>query len=370
MNAQGFPNWSVSVSLVLLSFPIGGSIAGETTPAMLTAPQLRAKILQAQERIESIYVAYRATAEDRQALYPLGAHVYRQVAAKAPCYYFHLNTHFHNELAWKDDPLQQCCYVTADRYHIENRVNRTFSEGNLQPTDRVPGSLEGELFFLASGLWPLNARPAPRRDGQPCMLRDIAQSADYVVAPDQESVRGRWCHVLESPERDRLWLDVQRGCVLLKRETRSTVKGPLATRFELGGYREVKPGIWLPTWIRNTQFDFHARTPAGRHRKVIDVLIEIVEARVNDVRQEMFAYQPPPGSLRLSASSPPQQVVSGGLDHLDDLVLWCRRFAPARQVRHSLWKYGSGLTPLILIVLCEAWIWRRRQVAHRESPEI
>jgi hypothetical protein len=78
--------------------------------------------------------------------------------------------------------------------------------------------------------------------------------------------------VLEYPGYDRLWIDTERGCALLARETHSSRNGALVQRIELSGHREVAPGIWLPSSIRNIQYDYNAVSEEGRRRRVIDAV--------------------------------------------------------------------------------------------------
>jgi hypothetical protein len=363
MSARSDGACQIQLAILLLPFVISTSVGmgGEERPASYTASQLRARILDAQHSIHSLYVTYHTSMDEQNTRYPRGASVYRQIAVMAPFYYYHLNTHYHDQLAWQDDPLQQSCYVTGDRQYVVNRVNRTYGGGAIGPTDRVPGSLENELFFLATGLWPLDRRPAPRRDSEPYLLCDIAQSPRYdSVASAQEEVDGRWCHILEYPGKDRLWLDVERGCILLKRETRSAVGGPLACRFQLGGYREVQPGIWLPGWIRNVQFDFHARTEQGRRRKVTDALIEILEGRANELAPEFFQFQPEPGTLSITPGKLPEQNIPGGHEHLDHLIQWWGRTGRKPPYRTSVWNQSIWLAPFLLVLVFDAWrTWRR-----------
>lgn len=332
-------------------------------PAALTAAQLRAELGAAQQKVKSVRAAYRVAMEAEPKKHPAGAYVHRVVAAKEPCYFYHLNTHGHDRLPWEADPMQQRCHVGANEWFVENALNRTFFTGRLKPTDEVPGTVRDEIFFLATGLWPMSTRPAPRLGlKEPFVLREVARCELYsVVRPALEEVDGRWCHVLELPGLDRLWLDADRGCALLRRETHSRRGGPLVTRYELTGHRVAAPGVWLPARIRNTQFDHEARTEAARRRNVIDAVIEVTESRANDVPDEQFVFRPPPGAFCMSSSG---QVSPGGLDHLDHLAGWVDRYGAGRRavitqppLAHAL----AGLPVLFLIPVLELRRqWKRR----------
>src|SRR5665213_4288683 len=148
--------------------------------------------------------------------------------------------------------FQRRAYISGNRVVSEFPVNRVFSEGTFTPSEGLPGTLPREFFFLATGIWPLNAIKPPRHRGRPYVLREIAECDTHsVVRPNLEDVDGRWCHVLEDPDVDSLWLDVERECALVARETRDPENRALVQRIELRRHVEVSPQIWMPTSIRN-----------------------------------------------------------------------------------------------------------------------
>jgi hypothetical protein len=360
--AAGAPRtaWCALTAWTLLA---AGTAVAQSPPAAWLSAAVRAEVLRAQQKVHSIYVVYRSDMSSRGPPYPPGSYLHRVVAAKAPCLLLHISTHGHARLDWSDDPLQQRCYVTADHWYVENRVNRTYFEGALRPGDPLPGSMPDEFFFLATGLWPLDGRPAPRREGkEPFMLCEVAASAAYVVRPTQERVGERWCHVLERPGVDCLWLDAERGFTLLARECHQVPGGAARQRFELSGQHEVAPGIWLPAAIRNIHYEAEPDSPGGTERKVKDALLQVLEARVNDVEDDLFVFCPPPGALRLDTAGP-AQTEPGGHDHLDALAHWaevnCLETDPT--ANGTALGYLAGLPVLVLVAAAEGWRRRREK---------
>jgi hypothetical protein len=348
-----------AAGLLLLA---GAGRGAEAPPAEWSAERLRAEILRAQQAVHSLYVVYRSRpgAYDPKE-YPPGTYLLRVVAAKEPHFLYHVGAHGHDRMDWRDDPLQQRCYVTADRWWVDVPVNRTYFGGKLRPADPLPGSMPGELFFLATGLWPCAGREPPRFEGRPIVLREVAASADYkVVRPRQELVDGHWCHVLEHPGLDRLWVDTRRGCALLARESYAGKYQALMQRLELGGHREAAPGVWLPGWLRNVQYDYLARTPEARAKPAGDATCDVLEARANDVDDALFRFTPPPGALD-QTTEPWRQTEPGGLDHLDSLVGWVRGQFPDRRppAPGFPWGYLAGAPALLGIVAWEVWLRRR-----------
>ena len=294
-------------------------------------------------------------------LFPKGAYLYREIIAKSPGSLHHVSAHGYAKMAWEDDPLQQRAYVTGDHVFNEYTVNRAYLEGHIDPENGLPGTLPREVFFLATGIWPFDGRPAARLLGRPYALRDVAKAEEYsVVRPRQDLVDGRWCHVLEWPGNDRLWLDTERGFVLLARELFFGGWGALGERFELGGDREVAPGIWLPRWIHNLQLDCEAPTEEGRGRRLIDARLDILRADVGPVYESAFVFQPRPGSLKKTRVDLIQEQ-PGGPDHLDYVAHWVQVHAPTSRppARTAIPIGAVAFLPAVLfIAACE--ICRRR----------
>ncbi len=247
-------------------------------------------------------------------------------------------------------------YVTADKSYTTFPINRTYFIRSCPPESGLPGTLRFDFFVLASGLWPLEQRRPPRWRDEPIVLREVAQSPAYDSARSrQEKVDGRWCHVLERKGHDILWIDVDRGCVLLARETYDSTRGALMQRFELGGHREVAPGVWLPKWLRNAQYDYAAQHETDRKREVSDSRFVVLEASVNDVEDSTFRFKLLPGSAVLTkVDKVAEQTQAGGLGHLDDVVQWARRYWPVAPLQiRSAWGWLAGLPAMLVILIFE-----------------
>jgi hypothetical protein len=350
------------LTLVAMQAPPTAPSASESPRATYTAQQLRTGLLETADKIKSLHVVYRSDDYDPER-YPKGTFLYREIIAKSPGSLHEVSAHGHAAMAWEDDPFQQSAYVTDDHAFNEHPVDRAYFEDHIDPKGVLPGTLPNEAFCLGTGIWPFDGRPAPRPLGRPYVLRDVARAEDFaVVRPRQERVDGRWCHVLEWPGKDRLWLDTERGFVLLAREMFLGKWGALGQRFELGGHREVAPGIWLPSWIHNLRLDCEAPTEEGRRRRLIDARLEILRADVGPVDDSAFVFRPRPGSLKMTGRDT-IQTQPGGLDYLDDVAHWVEVHAPASRppARPAIPISAVAFLPAILfIVACEV---RRRRAA-------
>jgi hypothetical protein len=301
----------------------------ERRPTALTADAIREMLRESQRAIRSLRVVYRASSTLAGGDSPRGAYIRREVVASAEGQFSHHAAHGYDGLNWEDDPLQQSTVLHAGILYHEYRLKRSHTHGRWPATAELPGTSQEELFFEYSGLWPFDTRPAPRPFGRAHVLREVAESDDYSrVRPYQERIDGRWCHVIEMPGNDSVWLDTERGACLMARELAGGDSGRRALSLTLGGHRQVAEGVWLPTWIESVQYDFRARTEAGRRRKVTQARTDILEISVNDISDTAFEFRPAAGSLSRNRDEPDSvlaQTVPGGLDYLDGLTDWIER---------------------------------------------
>ena len=341
--------------------------AGSSRPrAIYSAAALKAKIVETQATIKSFKVSYRGYGYSPES-YPPGTYMHRFIVAKSPCYLYHLSAHGYEGLDWQDDPLQQGALLTSDRFTGSHPLNRTYSTSEVKPKDGLPGSLPGEFLFLATGIWPLDGRQPPRPSGRRYMLREIVGSEEYFLQPFQEQVTGRWCHVLEFPGSDRIWIDASHGFALIARETHSLRTSSLIQRIELSDHREVAAGIWFPTRIRNIQYDYNAPTTDSRAKKLKDTVLQVLEVSVNDVDDSAFEFKRPPGALHLAADGTAIEEHAGGLDHLNHVVGWMRKHSsPARRAFAA--RAGFVAIPAAMLLICSLE-WFRVKVTRRANGD-
>jgi hypothetical protein len=353
---------------------LAGQAAGSEPPrrAARGAGELRAKLLEAQGKLKAIYVVYRSE-EYRQPDAVPGTYMRRALAARGPAFLFNDLTHPNQVLTVEDDPLRAQNFATPDVCHTWHPFQREYARAELKPGDRLPGTLDQLFFFITTGVWVLDQRPPPVTFGDcPCALRVVARSPLYKLRPEQEKVAGHWCHVLEHPGRDRLWLDAARGCCLVAREFCSPKNGAVALRYELSGHREVEPGVWLPQQIRGISYNTDGSSPEERQRVLNDSNVTILEVKVNDqVDEGLFRFQPPPGALLTRPGAPPKQIEPGGGEMLDDLARWARRHVPLGPPPARQWPAYLALgLPVVLVGCWEALLWKRKRAARAPQKAV
>jgi hypothetical protein len=345
-------------SLLLLAAAKGATALAVPPAAELDAPRLREALLRAQQRIESFRVVYESDDYDDDTT-PAGYMLHRVVVCQAPNLLFHWTAHGHDKLAWEDDHGQQIARIRDGNVLNEYPVNRSYYEAQLDlKGDGLPGTLPHEFLFSTVGFWPFTTIKPPQLDGEPFVLVDVARSEQYdSVLPHLQQVEGRWCHVLERKGKDRLWLDVNRGCALMARETCAPTTGRLGQRIELGGHREVASGIWFPKWIRNIQYDHGASDSRRQMRVWKNARHDILEVTINEVDDSVFTWSPPTGALRIFDDAPSVQTRAGGLEHLDHLTAWIMRNCEVKRERSSPATAQAAMI-VVLASVASIELWR------------
>jgi hypothetical protein len=348
-----------SLALGLLLFQ-ATTAAAEPPAATMTAPELRAALRKAQDAIQSLFVVYTSDDYD-ESRYAKGHYLHRTIAAKAPDSLLHMTAHGDAVLPWIDDPYQQRARVRNGHLFNEYPFNRSYFEQDVDlKKDGLPGTLPQEFLFIATGVWPPTGvkPPRPVSPADPYVLKEVASSESYTqVRPRLESVAGRWCHVLERPGKDRLWIDVERGCALMARETHAATTGRLAQRIELGGHREVRPGIWFPMEMTNIRYDHDASGEEKQGRVWKNAKHEVLEVHINDVDDAVFQWEPPPGALCLPDDTLPFQSKPGGIEHIAAMASWVRRHhrLSTPQSATVLPMVGGAILVGLLIVFLPPW---------------
>jgi hypothetical protein len=332
-----------------------------------SAELIRAELYRSQDKIESFEVTYKMTSLIDN---PEGRYILRTVVAKRPCFLYHYGAHGSARTNWKYDPMQQGAWVLADQYFNEFTLDRSYFCRDILPTDALPGTLKTENWFQLTGCWPLRSRKPPLVWHLVPMLYEVALSAEYSNVRDQlEKVDGHRCHVLEcSKGGDALWLDLNRGGCLMRRESTDPQHGKLFGRIELTHHREVSPGIWLPYRIRSQAFSWSD----GDQRLTNDTLTEVFEIHVNDVPDERFTFTPRPGSILLNPKvvNSSMQTEPGGLDQLDEVVAWTVGVYGRPHHTHTPRIVSSVCALIVVFSTAAFWVRQRKNVVTNQTSKL
>lgn len=319
----------------------------------LTATEIMQKIAETQQRLESISLRYRVDIGE-------GNFLVRTIAAKSPGLFFHDSSHGSPDLEPELDIDRQVVYV-LEAEHVNFRpLSRMFHRRKFEPTDGLPGTLKGELFFVATGLWPLHGRRAPRVMEHALVLAEIATSPDFDFDEEMDQSDGCKCHrIIHISGRDRLWIDTEKGCSIIRRELYDEDCVSPASQFLLSEHREVAPGLWVPFCIRRVDYDTRiASRSAKQPSKTIDVTAHVEYVHINNVKDSVFLFRMPPGSLELESeggSGRAEQRSEGGIDLLNEQATWIKRRMKLREKR-AVGDSLPGIAAAVLVAGLLMWI--------------
>jgi hypothetical protein len=193
----------------------------------------------------------------------------------------------------------------------------------------------------------------------------------HKVLPQQEVVDGAWCHVIEQPGIHKLWVDPQLGFALRKKEMyqvamrgREIVPGK---KLHLADYSyskhvEVEPGLWLPKRCERTTYARGSDPEAFWNQQDTLTTITVHELVVNQVTDEDFDLELPPGTW---VTTPKAHFQLPG-DKTTLLNSLAPTMAPPPWYSYlSPWRIGLLLSALILAGVAVALVraWRARKAA-------
>ena len=165
---------------------------------------------------------------------------------------------------------------------------------------RLESQLHGHL-----SRWAYSISDKPEEfDGGKCLVLTGTYEETLSVGDVTEKVKVR----------DRLWLDLQRGLALRKRETSSRFEGRV-TRILNSDFQEIAPGFWLPksSEIQDLAPAAGAEYPEGcRGQSVLTTRIHLARCTVNDVPDLLFKAVIRPGDHVQDAlrGYPPESYVA------------------------------------------------------------
>lgn len=254
---------------------------------------------------------------------------HRIVAMKKPNAIYHWSTKYGSGLrmTWQDDPLQQRSIISHNREYWEFPKRRAFRVLEVDDKSLFPGSLPKEFLWAAITWWPITRASNHLLAKEPYVVLDVLESEKFAFRIEPEDVKGIPCYVLESPGRSVLWFDAKRIGVLMAREFFSKDTGVPTWRIEMSKHKEIKPGIWCPTELRNIYYDYNAPTEEGRMRRDLDAAFKVLDVRLNEeVPDELFEIpEPKAGAIQAFADGSYKQIAPGGYDYTDDIADWIQR---------------------------------------------
>ncbi len=128
----------------------------------------------------------------------------------------------------------------------------------------------------------------------------VAESR-YRVLPKLEKIDGAWCHVVECPGHDKLWIDPELRYSWRRRERSNVVDGKtvLEARFHSSDFQNVS-GMLVPMDCTIEAFPPAKAPPEFWNRVSAVRTIKVGQIQVNDVSERDFDVSVPAGTVVMS----------------------------------------------------------------------
>jgi hypothetical protein len=379
------------LGIVVLTFLslLGGSIAPDAmadsavkpsavkpSPVKPTAveaqPALVRSLLARYQRLKAVSLTYVQVSEDGSAL---ETGFRRRVAASTPGAFFRDNAHWAGRLAWEDDPLRKQLLVTAVRSVSYGPADRAFFELQGLPNELL-NLVRDEFLVHALVWWPFEKESPPDLLGIPWTADSLFAKHRCTIRKGSQTEDGLSVRVVDVEGVGTFWIAPELGPAIVSWVAYQPGTSIEVERIELGGWRRCHDDIWMPSRMRNIQYDFRASTPALRRSKVADAFFRIEDVQVNDEVPEQFRFDIPAGAVRTMAKNGRSEVAEVYPDESDfaaTLLNWMRRIRnePDGEPPKSQRLLYIGLGALVGIAL--SWISvvalkRRRPVGALSSP--
>jgi hypothetical protein len=265
------------------------------------------------------------------------------------------------------DTNHHLVYFTGRTLDVFYPFDRYYQISEQNAKSEFSWKVRADLYLQTLGWWPPNDNTdPPNPGGSPLFLHEVLAQSDCRVLPNQERFNGDWCHVVERPGLEKLWIDPTIGFSLRRRERYARPKSILHTRYELWDYREVSTEIWIPFGFRRIIYDTRqaAATATPPVRSHAECTVEDVE--VNQLSETLFRFTPPPGTLIDNRDTGEVKQVPGGVSFLVQVVdraIIARGLFPPQRPKNVRWHRYPMVTALLLLVgldlflLCKGFLY-------------
>jgi hypothetical protein len=189
----------------------------------------------------------------------------------------------------------------------------------------------------------------------------IKNRGEYVLDPEQEQIGGVWCHVLQRPGFDKLWVQTEPGTALRRRQVGWGQGKPIRENMLFDDFVEVASGLTLPRSILYEVYAAATDDPKLHNRVCYRLRLRVSKLSVEDIPDSQFRARIPPGSVvddlvSVGAGTRPRSFVHKPSE--DPFAKAVTTLEKAEK-RRTPW-FFIFLSAGALVVLAGGWWWRRR----------
>jgi hypothetical protein len=169
----------------------------------------------------------------------------------------------------------------------------------------------------------------------PHCIRPGIFSDTYRVLTDQEYVNGCWCHVLDLPYKDKIWVDVERGCAMVRRETYSGSKTDVIKLIALSAssLMHVKDGLWAPMKATVDFYPGMKALPEKRNEPYLRYDVDVNQILINESTEQDIRLDIPTGTIVNDRNQKSYQLDGTNVQLLEHYAQLSRTISNARNYK-------------------------------------
>jgi hypothetical protein len=224
--------------------------------------------------------------------------------------------------------------LTDTRLFAQRPVQRTVRVSVRTPARPFLKKSVADMFLESIGWWPPSdtsdppKRPVGINRFESCFLNRDVKPENYTIREGREPATGSPCYILEHAGVDKLWVDLDAGGILRRREWYYVEPRGLAAAYTFSDFTTVASGAVLPKRIRRVLYDVTGDD--SRRTVFTDVDLTVSALSVNALPPDAFVPPEPPGTIIL-AEGKEDRCTPEGLDLIDEVVA----LAKARAAVHD-----------------------------------
>lgn len=226
----------------------------------------------------------------------------------------------------ENDPFGQSLHLNNERQYWQSPFNRLFSDVALPKNSALPDSFGQSVVLPSIPVWPVRAYATPRASFSDAILpaEDALRSGAYSCAPANETMNGERCWIFERSGIDRIWISVDKSLAIMRRDLSYPRQPWRMDRMITDRLTEVSPGLWWPMDFRYQMLS-HSLDAATHDVVELEYAVRTERFALNaEVPESTFVPQLAPGAVRKDTTNQLTQVLPGGEDLLDCMVVYMR----------------------------------------------
>ncbi len=308
--------------------------------AVYSLAEIRAGVASSRERLRSLMAEFNTTGRATEPGARQSDSVRNVVAARGIKRY-HESAHFTANIPWELDPNRHQVYFTGKTLDVFYPVSRYYETSEKNATLNYSWKVRREFWWECLAWWPPDDDTRPFKKIPLFLLHEVLAQEGAKVRPRQEQVDGAWCHVVEVPDLDQIWLDPQIEFAMRLRKWSGGEPGTYRVWYEFSDYQEAAPRIWLP-WTIHRVVHAPLKSNGGKQPILLDTDAKVVRVQVNDLPESLFQFTPPPGTLVQNRDTGDVIQTPGGLAFLDEVIEYAAKIVAFHEANADRAPVNSG----------------------------